>query len=168
MAVGQPPQPRQAFIPGVVKVEIGALQVFTPLAAAVETCEQGPGILAGALADNQFIALHAAGLVDEGRGGGPVGVVEHRVVQGHQDAVKYRRVGSCVKASLLMFLPAGAAVSLSGYRIPFRQPAAKTYLGKGQLAAGYGQGEGAVGCTLKPVKPHPLHGSAGDGSEYRQ
>ena len=86
-AVGQLAQTRQTFVPRVVELEIVALQVLAALAALVEAGKQDADVVAGALGNHQLVAGHAAGVVDEGGGCGPVGVVEHGLVQGGKDAV---------------------------------------------------------------------------------
>ena len=81
-AVGQPAQARQAFVPRVVELEVAALQVLPALAALVEAGEQDADVMAGTLGDHQLVAAHVAGVVDKSGGSGPVGVVEHGLVQG--------------------------------------------------------------------------------------
>ena len=88
VAVGQLAQARQAFVPGVIAIEVQALQVWAALPAAVQPGEEGLGVLPEAFADDQGAARHAAGFVDQGCGSGPVGFVERGFVQRHQDAVE--------------------------------------------------------------------------------
>ena len=86
MAVWQLPQARDAFVDGMVDVEVLTLQVGAALPAVVEPDEGDTDVVLRAFADQEGIARDAAGLVNQGRGGRPVGVVEHGVVQRRQDA----------------------------------------------------------------------------------
>jgi len=107
------------------------LQILAAFAAAVEPGEAHPHVIANTLADRQAIARGANGLVDQGGGDGPVGVVERGPVQRRKDAVKgIERVhdtssqttaGRCLEASLmssgssrLMFSPRSGAAQMSG------------------------------------------------------
>ena len=85
-AVGQQPEARYAFVGGVVVLEVVALLVFAALPAAVGPDEEHPDVVEGAFADDEVVSGQAAGLVDEGRGGRPAGIVEHGVVQRRHDA----------------------------------------------------------------------------------
>ena len=86
--VGQPVGVRYAFVSGMVVVEVVAFLVFTALPPAVGPDEEHPAVVRGALTDDEVIAGEGAGLVDEGRGARPAGIVEHRAVQRRQDALE--------------------------------------------------------------------------------
>ena len=88
MAVGQSPEARYAFVDGMVDFEVLPLQVFAALPPVVEPHEEDPEVVLRAFADHEGIAGTAAGLVDQGRGGRPAGVVQHGVVQRCQDALE--------------------------------------------------------------------------------
>ena len=78
--VGQLQETWHAFVDGVIDFEVLALQVFATLPPVVEPDEEHPAGLLQAVANQQGIALHAAGFINQGRGGGPVGIVEHGLV----------------------------------------------------------------------------------------
>ena len=89
VAGGQLPGAGHRFVVGVVDVEVLARQVRSRLAAVKEILgEVDPRVVAGPFADHQHIARDAAGLVDQGGRGGPVGVVERGPVQRRKDAVE--------------------------------------------------------------------------------
>ena len=87
MAVGQLPKARYAFVDGMVDLEVLSFQVFVALSPVVEPDGEDPEVVGRAFADQEAIAGNAAGLVNQGRGGRPVGIVEHGVVQRRQDAL---------------------------------------------------------------------------------
>ena len=107
-AVGQLPQARQAFVQRVVELEVLALQVLAALTAVVDPCEEDAHLVARALADHQSVARCPQGVVDQGGGGGPVGIVEHRVVQRRQDAIEGVVLAHDVAPRLLVDSPARA------------------------------------------------------------
>ena len=80
-AVGQSPHPRHTFVDGMVDLEVLSLQLFVPLSPGVVPDAVDPDVVLRAFADRQAIARDAAGLVDQGRGGWPVAIVEHGVGQ---------------------------------------------------------------------------------------
>ena len=80
MAVGQLPDARHAFVDRVVDGEVFVLQVDAPLPPVVEADEEGPNVVRRAFAHQQGIAPGATGLIDQGRGGRPIGVVQHGLV----------------------------------------------------------------------------------------
>ena len=84
-AVGQSPHPRHTFVDGMVDLEVLSLQLFMPLSLGVVPEGEDPDVVLRALADRQAIARDAAGLVDQGRGGRPMSIVEHGVGQRRQD-----------------------------------------------------------------------------------
>ena len=84
-AVGQLPHPRYAFVDGIKIFQVLSLEVFTAVPPVVEPHEEVAEVVLGAFADRQAIAREAAGLVDQGRGGWPVGIVEHGVGQRRHD-----------------------------------------------------------------------------------
>ena len=88
MAIRQLPQAWQALVPVMVNVKVCTLQVIAALAAAVESGEGNLDTIAKAFGHDQFIAGHAAGIIGQGGGGRPVGIVKHGLVQRHQDAVE--------------------------------------------------------------------------------
>ena len=88
----QLPEARHPFVDGMVVFEVLALQVFAALPPIVEPDEEPPDIVLRAFSDHEAIAGQAAGLVDQGRGGRPAGLVEHGVVQRRQDPLKGVRV----------------------------------------------------------------------------
>ena len=71
-----------------VVFEVLALQIFAALPAPVASDEENPNVVLRAFGDHEPIARQAAGLVDQGRGGLPAGIVEHGVVQRRQDALE--------------------------------------------------------------------------------
>ena len=86
--VGQLAEARYAFVGGIVVLEVVALLVFAALPPAVGPDEEHPDVVVRALADDEVVAPQAAGLVDEGRGARPAGIVEHRIVQRRQGALE--------------------------------------------------------------------------------
>ena len=76
-AVGQLPDTWHPFVDGVVGPEVLAYPVFTKLPPVVSLGEKNPDIVLWAAADYQGIALDAARLIDQGRGGRPVGIVKY-------------------------------------------------------------------------------------------
>ena len=84
MAGGQLPQARYAFVDGMVDFEVLTLQIGAALPAVVEPDEEDPDVVGRAFADQEGIARDSTGLVNEGRGGRPVGIVKHGVVQQRQ------------------------------------------------------------------------------------
>ena len=107
-AVGQLPQARQAFVQRVVELEVLALQVLAALTPEGVLGEEDLGVVAAALADNQSVARCPAGVIDQGGGGGPVGIVEHGFVQRHKDAIEGVVLAHDVPSRLLVDSPAGA------------------------------------------------------------
>ena len=79
-AVGQLPQPGHAFVNGMVAAEILALEVCPALPPVVHPDKVGPHIVCRAAADHQGIPRYAAGGVNQGRRGRPLGVVQHGLV----------------------------------------------------------------------------------------
>ena len=77
----QLPEPWHTFVGGMVVFQVLALQLCAALSPGVEPDEESPDIVGRAFSDHQAIACQAAGLVDQGRGGRPAGLVEHGVVQ---------------------------------------------------------------------------------------
>ena len=86
--VRQLPHARDAFVEGMVDLEVLPLHVFVALPPAVEPDEERPDVVLRAFADQERIACQAAGLVNQGRGGRPMSIVEHGVVQRRQDPLK--------------------------------------------------------------------------------
>ena len=84
VAGGQLPQARYAFVDGMVDFKVLTLQIGVALPAVVEPDEEDLNIVLRAFADQQGVARNAAGLVNEGRGGRPVDIVKHGVVQRRQ------------------------------------------------------------------------------------
>ena len=84
----QLPEARYTFVDGMVVFEVLALQVFAALPPGVEPDEESPDVVPRAFTDHEAIACQAAGVVDQGRGGRPAGLVEHGIVQRRQDALK--------------------------------------------------------------------------------
>ncbi len=80
MAVGQLPYARYAFVDGMVELEVLTLQIGAALPVVVEPDEGDTDVVLRAFADQEGIARDAAGLVNQGRDGRPVAVVEHGVV----------------------------------------------------------------------------------------
>ena len=70
-------RPRGNLVPG-----------FAALSPVVEPGEEHPEVVLRAFADQECIARQAAGLVNQGRGGRPVNIVEHGFVQRCQDALE--------------------------------------------------------------------------------
>ena len=70
-------RPRGTLVPG-----------FAALSPVVEPGEEHPEVVLRAFADQECIARQAAGLVNQGRGGRPVNIVEHGFVQRCQDALE--------------------------------------------------------------------------------
>ena len=66
MAVGQLPQARDAFVDGMVDLEVLTLQIEAALPAVVEPDEGDAGVVGRAFADQEGIARQAAGLVPAG------------------------------------------------------------------------------------------------------
>ena len=95
MAGWQLPQARDPFVDGMVDVEVLTLQVGAVLPAVVEPDEGDPDVVRRAFADQEGSARDAAGLVNQGRGGRPAGIVEHGVVHRRQDAPRTRAARSC-------------------------------------------------------------------------
>ena len=79
-AVGLLPKTRDGFVDGVVAFHVLALPVRAPLPPVVEPDERDPAIVPRAFANHEGIALHAAGVINQGRGGRPQRIVEHGVV----------------------------------------------------------------------------------------
>ena len=88
MAVEQLPRARYAFVDGMVDVEVLTLHIGVALPAVVEPDVEDPDVVGRAFADQEGIARDAAGLVNQGRGGRPVRIVKHGVVQRRQDALE--------------------------------------------------------------------------------
>ena len=89
------PKARYAFVDGMVVFDVVALEVFPALPAVVEPDGEDPDVVLRAFADQEGIARNAAGLVNEGRGGRPVGATPYN------DA----RVRSYVSWLLMTILP---------------------------------------------------------------
>ena len=70
-------RPRGTLVPG-----------FAALSPVGEPGEEHPEVVLRAFADQECIARQAAGLVNQGRGGRPVNIVEHGFVQRCQDALE--------------------------------------------------------------------------------
>ena len=88
LAVGQLPDTRHAFVPGVVVLEIVLLQVLSSLALVMGGCKEDADVVLRSLTDQQGVADGSHALVDQGRGRGPQGAVQYGVVQRRQDAVE--------------------------------------------------------------------------------
>ena len=86
--VGKLPKARYAFVDGMVVFDVVALEVFPALPPVVEPDGEDPDVVGRAFADQEGIARNAAGLVNEGRGGRPAGIVKHGAVQRRQDPRK--------------------------------------------------------------------------------
>ena len=102
MAGGQFPQARYAFVDGMVDFEVLTLQIGAALPAVVEPDKEDLDILLRAFADQEGIAHDAAGLVNQGRGGWPAGIVEHGVVQRRHDALERARVAHVPQTTRVM------------------------------------------------------------------
>ena len=76
------------FVVGVVHVEVLLRQVLTILAAVEQPGEVDTRPVAGALADRQHVSRGAAGMFDQGGGGGPVHVVEGGPMQQREDSIE--------------------------------------------------------------------------------
>ena len=98
----QLPEARHPFVHGMVVFDVVALEVFVALPPEVEPDDAQPDVVLRAFDDDEAIACQAAGLVNQGRGGRPAGIVKHRVVQRRQDAVE--RVLLAHDGSSLFFL----------------------------------------------------------------
>ena len=85
---GPLPETGRRIVARAVAVEVLARQVLSRLAAVEMLDETDACAVAGTFADRQQIALGAAGLFDQGCGGGPGGVVERGLVQRSKDAVE--------------------------------------------------------------------------------
>ena len=68
-----------------VDLQVFPFHVFTALPPVVEPDTERPDGVGRAFADQQGVALDAAGLVNQGRRRRPAAIVEHRVVQRPQD-----------------------------------------------------------------------------------
>ena len=68
--------------------EVLALQVGAALSPIVEPDEERPDVVRPAVSDHEAIAGQAAGLVDQGRGGRPAGLVERGGVHRGQDSIE--------------------------------------------------------------------------------
>ena len=89
LAVGQLAQARDAFVEGVVVLEVPALAILVALSAKAESCKEDfDAILASPVGEHQHIALRPARFVDQPGSGRPQGIVECRFVQRRHDAFK--------------------------------------------------------------------------------
>ena len=88
VAVGQPFEARHAFV--LVEIDLGvhALQFLVALTAVVEPGQDDPSVVGRPLRDHQFMALDAAGGIDQGSGRRPVGIIQGGFVQRRQDALE--------------------------------------------------------------------------------
>ena len=84
--VGQLPQSRHAFVDGMVDLEVLTLHIGVALSPGVEPEGEDPDVVLRAFADHERIARQAASLVNQGRGGRPLRIVEHGIVHRRQDA----------------------------------------------------------------------------------
>ena len=105
MAVGQLPQARDGCVDGMVEFEVLTLQIGAALPAVVEPDEEDPNVVRRAFADQEGMARDAAGLVNQGRGGRPAGIVESGVASSskvlpHEIARPPREVSSDVDRTL--------------------------------------------------------------------
>ena len=85
----QVPEARHPFVDGMVGDEVLALQVVAALPPIVEPDEERPDVVRRAFTDHEAITGQAAGLVDQGRGGRPAGLVERGGVHGGQDSIEH-------------------------------------------------------------------------------
>ena len=82
-------QAGNAFVPGVVNLIILVLPILPPLPTMAEPCEEYLHVVVRVpLAESKHVALCPAGFIDQLGGSMPVNIVEHGVVQRHQDAVE--------------------------------------------------------------------------------
>ena len=87
-SAGQPPVAGRPFVVRVVDLVILARQVVAGLAAVEKPGEEEALVRAVPFADPQSAAHRAAGLLDQGAGGWPAGVVEGGLVQRRKDALE--------------------------------------------------------------------------------
>ncbi len=85
----QVPEARHPFVDGMVGDEALALQVVAALPPIVEPDEKRPDVVRRAFTDHEAITGQAAGLVDQGRGGRPAGLVERGGVHRGQDSSEH-------------------------------------------------------------------------------
>ena len=85
----QVPEARHPFVDGMVGGEVLALQVVAALPPIVEPDEERPDVVRRAFTDHEAITGQAAGLVDQGRGGRPAGLVERGGVHRGQDSIEH-------------------------------------------------------------------------------
>ena len=102
MAVGQLSHARDGFVDGLVDLEVLPLQIGAALPAVVEPDEEDPAVVRRAFADQEGVARNAAGLVNQGRGGRPAGIVEHGVVRRRQDALERARAALVPQTTRVM------------------------------------------------------------------
>ena len=87
-----------------VELEVLTLQVGAAQPAVIEPDEGDTDVVRRAFADQEGVAHDAAGLVNQGRGGRPVGIVEHGVVQRRQDALERVRLAHVPQTTRVMRL----------------------------------------------------------------
>lgn len=88
LAVRQASDPRHPFVPVVVVLQVVAFQLLPALALVVEPqVKHAQPVFAAlvALPDHQRISPAAADLLDQGRGCGPVGIVQRGLMDGRHD-----------------------------------------------------------------------------------
>lgn len=85
---GRLPEAGDTFVAGVEIIEVLTFQILTAFTSSVDAGEVNAMAVARASTDREAIAFYAADLVDEGGGGGPACVVEHRPVKRPHDAIK--------------------------------------------------------------------------------
>ena len=86
--VGLSPHARHALVDGVIVLEVLALQVLAALPSVVEPDEGHADVVLRTFANDEAVVRQSAGLVDEGRGGRPVRIVEHGVMQRSEDSLE--------------------------------------------------------------------------------
>ena len=107
---------------GMVDVEVLTLQVEAALPAVVEPDEEDPDVVRRAFGDQEGIARQVAGLVNQGRGGRPVGIVEHGVVQRGQNALKRGRLAHVTQNTLVMRVESSRKSNLASPQGAYQRP----------------------------------------------
>ena len=97
---GQLAEAGHGFVDGVVDLKVLALQVDAALPPVVEPRAADLNVVFRPGADQQGIAHHAAGLIEQGGGRGPQALVEHGRVEGCQDTVECILVAHDITAFL--------------------------------------------------------------------
>ena len=96
-----------------VDFEVLTLQVGAALPSVVEPDEGDTDVVLRAFADHEGIARQVAGLVNQGRGGRPAGIVEHGVVQRRHDALERGLLAHAHPNTLVMRLPSSRTSRLA-------------------------------------------------------